>query len=491
MAKKLTVLTFPLIDEISKFVKIKRKKIADKLKKLITEAENYITTIESVNNDLNLEKKQLEDLNESQKNILSESEKQLRALDKKLKTITGEKAEIAEKMNLISTVFAAKSIQNKGLQKFKDVLNNDFMNFANEESSLAEEAKAVLLLQCIEKELEMIVSFSNIYSKNIIAVAGGFSSGKSEFINSFFKENVVALPVGVNPVTAIPTYITNGQKNLIKGYSQKGGVFEISPCLHKKFDHNFIKSFNFKLKDILPVMAVETPLKSYEHICFIDTPGYNPAETEYTDEDKKTASDYVEQAFSVIWMIGLDSNGTIPLSDIQFLDRLNLQNKKLFVVANKADLRPKESVSCVMDEIQQTLENYSFNYEGISAYSSVNKKEHDYRKKSLIEFLDDSNFSTKIRDNLIHKIDSVMYMYKSAIDNDLLKTKKIQKNLKEIELDLVQMSVDSDDNEINNRIYEMQQLFKRSDLKKQLTKLEQIRQDLNNSIVEIFDGFCQ
>jgi len=49
---------------------------------------------------------------------------------------------------------------------------------------------------------------SELLKRQIISVAGGFSSGKSAFINSLLHQNVkIQLPEGVLPTTAIPMYI--------------------------------------------------------------------------------------------------------------------------------------------------------------------------------------------------------------------------------------------------------------------------------------------
>jgi len=218
---------------------------------------------------------------------------------------------VQNKYDLVSSFLSAKHSKNIPLEKFKSLLAHDFIEFANNESSLAEEAKAILILQDVEKRLETITSFPSIFNKNIVAVGGGFSAGKSEFINSFFIDNKIKLPVGINPVTAIPTYITTGEKNLITGYSYKGGMVELSPTLYKQLSHDFIKSLGFNLKDIAPIMAIETPMKSYENICFIDTPGYNPSNTGYTDSDSDTSKEYLEHADTLLWTIGIDTNGTI------------------------------------------------------------------------------------------------------------------------------------------------------------------------------------
>ena len=111
--------------------------------------------------------------------------------------------EIRQKLvaELIST-----SAKSEELQEFKNILYKNFMKFSNSEKIVPNEAEMILNLQEIEKELELISSFPALHTKTTIAVGGGFSAGKSEFISSFIKTDV-KLPIGVVPTTAIPSYV--------------------------------------------------------------------------------------------------------------------------------------------------------------------------------------------------------------------------------------------------------------------------------------------
>lgn len=80
--------------------------------------------------------------------------------------------------------------------------------------------------------------------------------------------------------------------------------------------HSFINSFGFDLKGLMPFMCVGTRMdpEYFSNICLIDTPGYNPPATasEYSGDDKITAVQFAQQANAIIWLIGLDANGTVP-----------------------------------------------------------------------------------------------------------------------------------------------------------------------------------
>ena len=119
------------------------------------------------------------------------------------------------------------TIDNPAFQKFKELFHKDYMEYANTNDALASEADAVLRLQRVEKQLELLSHDPALLSKNIIALAGLFSSGKSSFMNSLLKTGEIVLPVDSNPTTAIATYVLQGEKK-IEGFSEKGGKIEIS-----------------------------------------------------------------------------------------------------------------------------------------------------------------------------------------------------------------------------------------------------------------------
>lgn len=358
-------------------------------------------------------------------------------LEEKLEKAELAKQNISIKYDLISNILSAKRSKNQGLDEFNKVFHA-FLEFANDESSVANEAEMLLSLQGIEKELILITNFSNIYNKNIIAIGGGFSSGKSSFVSSFFTNSSISLPIGINPVTAIPTYIVSGG-NSIRGYSNEGGSFEINTHLYEELSHDFVKSFKFNLKNIMPVMAIQTPLEGFESICFIDTPGYDPASSDgYTSDDRETAYQFIQQANSLLWLVGLDANGTIPESDLSFLEDQELDDKNLYIIANKADLRAESDIEDIIDEIAESLEDYDIEYVGISAYSSNQKKEYLYKNISLNEFLQSENKPAKLKKDIQLKISQIINTYRKSIKKDLDNQKHISSSFKSIELDLLE-----------------------------------------------------
>src|SRR5699024_6452488 len=133
------------------------------------------------------------------------------------------------------------------------------------------------------------------------------------------------------------------------------------------------------LKSIMPYMSISIPMiEGLEEVCVVDTPGYNPADTMgYTKNDKDVALKFATQSDALIWVIGLDANGTISVSDLEFINDADF-DKPVYFVLNKADLRTMQDIEEILDDIEETLEFEEIEYKGISAYSSTQGVERCY-----------------------------------------------------------------------------------------------------------------
>lgn len=362
---------------------------------------------------------------------------------------------------LVSSLLAAK-VQNKGVAMFREALNGDYMEFANADDTLANEAEIFLQLQNIEKELSIIAACPELYQKNIIAVGGGFSAGKSEFISSFMDSGI-KLPISIEPTTAIPAYVMNAPKEYLLGYSKNGGAVDlrkIDKNFHARLNHDFMKGFKFNLKEILPFIVLGTKLK-FENICFIDTPGYNPSgNIANYGADIDTAKEFLEEAGVFLWLVGLDSTGTMPSGDLEFLSSLDLENKKLYVVINKADLRAPSDLEAITETVRQNLDNYGINYEGIQTFSSVRTLEnHCIVGKSLDEFLTECDTPSQKHVEIFNKLKNIYQAYKDAIDGSIKEKKSIQKTLHSISVDMLEDGLEDMGSNAYTKLSELKSAF--------------------------------
>ncbi|WRB48385.1 dynamin family protein [Helicobacter pylori] len=198
---------------------------------------------------------------------------------------------LKERYDLIARILNAK-MENKGLEEYQCILDNEFLEFASSVDSLKEKEIALLRLQEIEKKLQLVASYPSLFQKSMVAVGGGFSAGKSSFLNHLLGLKL-KLPENSTPTTAIPTYCLKGKKEVLMGFSQNGGVVELPDF---SFDHKTLNAFGFDLKSIMPFMILSSPTMLFKHLCFIDTPGYDAPNQGYTGGDRQASEEYLANA---------------------------------------------------------------------------------------------------------------------------------------------------------------------------------------------------
>lgn len=347
------------------------------------------------------------------------------------------------RFQLISRLLAARSTESAGLTRFRQLLENDYMAFAESEASLAAEAKALLMLQSVEQELGLLVGFPDVFKRTIVGIVGGFSSGKSEFINSFILDRDIRLAVGLQPVTAIPSYVLATDERMIRGYSANGGHIELDVEFYKSISHAFINSFSFDLKSLMPFMCVGIQMDStyFSNICFIDTPGYNPPATagEHSQGDKRTAVQFAQQSDALIWLIGLDANGTIPDSDLEFIQEIGVEHRSVYVVLNKADLRAEDDLESIMEEVECVLAYENIHILGISAYSSTQSRVITHRGPPLMDYFAQINQRGDTRKRLEDRVAEVFDMYDRAIRSDVESIRQQKHSINGLKLDALEI----------------------------------------------------
>jgi GTP-binding protein EngB required for normal cell division len=384
--------------------------------------------------------------------------------------------QLSSRQDLITTVLGAANSEHPKYLAFRKLFREDFLRFANAENLYEREAEAILRLQAVEEELRLLGRVPLFRDKTIIAVAGGFSSGKSSLISSFFDHSLkVTLPIAMEPVTAIPTYIAHSAKTAVIGFPAHGGTVEIFPELFAQMRHDFLKALGFDLRRILPFIMLETPWrKPWESLCFIDTPGYNPAKGGgATAADDTTTADALRQADALLWVLGIDANGEISSEDLDYLVNHG-SNIPLAIVVNKADSRPRSQVREIVEQIRDTLDAHFIQYCCISAYSSVEGREYDYVGQSLDNVLGGWNKPTLRGQRLCSEVTSVLDAYIESFNSEINSFNANEKELNSLKLDLDELGLfdETSSSIINRRHDEIK--GKSSDRLKNLWNLPQV-----------------
>ncbi len=381
-------------------------------------------------------------------------------------------------------------MKNEGLEEYQSVLDNEFLEFASGVDSLKEKEIALLTLQEIKKELQLVASYPSLFQKNMVAVGGGFSAGKSTFLNNLLGLKL-KLPEDLDPTTAIPTYCLKGKKEVLMGFSQNGGMVELP---HLAFDHQFLESLGFNLKEIMPFMLLSAPSVPFEFLCFIDTPGFNSAKQGYTDGDEQASKESLKHAKHILWFISCQRGG-IEKSDLDYLQELYEEGKQVFIVLSRADSRTKRQLEEIAIKIKETLEDHGIEFLGICAYSTTRYQEYkEFSEKShvfnsLEEFLMKLNQRSEKQNEILGYLYEVHRMYEKAINQDANQFKRYQKVLHSVKLDLLQKGFDDFNNDAFNRIESLKKEFseKEESKRENLAQLNQVIDLFKESIDKVFD----
>lgn len=340
-----------------------------------------------------------------------------------------------DKMKFIADIINAQPVELPAMQEFKKLLSTDYMEFAKENDSLADEAGALLKLQEVERQLELFSYDEAIAKKTIVAVAGSFSSGKSSFMNSFFSSRKVKLPTGMTQTTAIPSYVLVADAPSITGYSYKGGKIAVSEKIFILFSHERIHEFSFNMKQLVHNIIFRNKfVHEFKNLCFIDTPGFNPGIEQESDTDAATTA--ISTASVLLWCVDTCA-GTIKDDEIDILCDIYKKNENIaiYVIVNKADLRSVEEIESVMDEIESQLQNADIPFEGISAYSSSNIYSQQpeelaglVRGVSLSDFLASKDVENNQKETLLLSL--VKDVFDAYIQADKARIEKLERQIK-------------------------------------------------------------
>ncbi|GAA8609128.1 acyl carrier protein [Helicobacter pylori] len=394
---------------------------------------------------------------------------------------------LKERYDLIARILNAK-MENKGLEEYQCILDNNFLEFASGVDSFKKKEIALLVLQEIKKELQLVASYPSLFQKNMVAVGGGFSTGKSSFLNNVLG---LKLPIGLDKTTAIPTYCLKGEREVLMGRSQNGGVVEL-PYL--TFDHKFLDSLGFNLKEIMPSMLLSAPSVLFEFLCFIDTPGYNPSNQGYTGGDRQVSEEYLNHAKHILWLISCERGG-IEGDDLEYLQELYEEGRQVFIVVSRADRRTKRQLEEIAIQIKETLEDRGIEFSGIGAYSATRYQEiKEFSEKSRVfdsleGFLKKLNQRSEKQNEILSVLYNVRLAYENAIEQDANQFKRYQSSLHSIKLDLIQKGFDDFSDNAFNQIESLKKEFSEQERSKRenLAQLNQVISLFKKSIDKVFD----
>jgi len=236
------------------------------------------------------------------------------------------------------------------------------------------------------------ILYEKLIGKNIIALGGGFSSGKSSFLNALMKKQV--LPSDIDPSTSVPTYIVKGEKNNVMGINVFDAIVPMEPRDIKKIAHGFGSleddedekiSDAVTLGHVLNNIFLSTPLHQYGNIAFLDTPGYSKPDSEkYSAKtDEQISRGQLNSSNYILWFVQADA-GTITEEDIKFIKTLREDIPKLIIV-NKADKKNLKDLKEIVEKVKKMLELKGIRYIDVLCFSNKIEQIDD---EAAVEFIE-------------------------------------------------------------------------------------------------------
>ena len=224
-----------------------------------------------------------------------------------------------------------------------------------------------------------------------IVVAGGFSSGKSSFLNRLTGCTGL-LPTGVEPVSVVKTYLycSNAISNVsVRGVNQKNVLVDLNTGVLQAIQH--ANKSNIYLASVLEKLFVKVPSRNLDGLVFIDTPGYNNSDKANASNgktDKETAIEALSEGNVLFWLVDCE-RGTTVSNDIEIIKQFD--GKKVFIF-NKADKKGAQECVKIVDDAARVLYK-EFPQEDIIdiiAYSTLDNKLYYSKKgKTLASIVDE------------------------------------------------------------------------------------------------------
>lgn len=221
------------------------------------------------------------------------------------------------------------------------------------------------------------ILYDKLIGKNIVALGGGFSSGKSSFLNVLMGKSI--LPADIDPSTSVPTYIVKGEKHEVMGINVFDSKVQMQPRDIKKIAHGFGEidddddekvTDSVTLGHVLENIFFSTPLHKYDNIAFLDTPGYSkPDSDKYSAKtDEQISRGQLNSSNYILWFVQADA-GTITEEDIKFIKTLR-EGIPMLIIVNKADKKNLTELKDIIAKIKSTLDIKGIHYVDVLAFTS-------------------------------------------------------------------------------------------------------------------------
>lgn len=245
--------------------------------------------------------------------------------------------------------------------------------------------------ECLCKGWDLENELTSTLSSTLkIAVAGGFSAGKSSLLNSLTKIGNL-LPTGVEPVSVVNTFLNcqvGIQKLIVRGKNLKNEFVlldeEVLACIqHSSKSKTYVAP-------VLDKIIITAPTEKYlDGITFVDTPGYNNS-TDMAESDCKKAVEAMDECDAIFWCVDIES-GTLTKKDLELLSPCVNKDKPIVVLYTKMDKKSIQEVKKIVANSEKIwLKEFGLKHMPVSimAISCVNKQKYSPVNNSMRDVIE-------------------------------------------------------------------------------------------------------
>ncbi len=236
-------------------------------------------------------------------------------------------------------------------------------------------------------------NFDKILKKDLplkVCVVGTMKTGKSEFINSIIKENL--LVVSDLPMTKkVTVFKYNEEFKIFKVFENKTRE-EISKDEHREVGNHKYKDGFKRIKsdpDNIEYFEIHYPADILKNINIADTPGFS---SRYEEDDELTKR-WIKKADCLIWLF--DANKSADGEEGKLLKEIPLNNPKVIAVVNKMDAIEDSNKERMLNDIKN---HYTF-YDTIP-YSALEIRKFETTVKETADKL--NNILVDAKNSLLY-----------------------------------------------------------------------------------------
>ncbi|WP_294959474.1 dynamin family protein [Sulfurovum sp.] len=179
----------------------------------------------------------------------------------------------------------------------------------------------------------------------LVPVIGAFSAGKSSLLNSFLGDK--KLPEKITPETALATELRYSEDEHIEAVGANSDI--------TTFSIDDIEEIKDRAKDFkyLRMYLKNENIKNIEPLILVDMPGFESP----LDLHNQAIMEYINRGVHYIVLSSVE-DGTITKSMRRQLENIQAYERGFSFFLSKTNLKPKEEVEEIKQQVQDQLEDY-------------------------------------------------------------------------------------------------------------------------------------